>query len=358
MTDVISGAPRMAMRAAPIWPLTGPRLPCSGAGAGLKSGRWCLIGKTEHSQSAKQDLKVISPMRPIIALAAWLIAMCAISGTPSAASVAITADSLTIGGCPSNRAIGGGAVGMYCAGDIHGRVNFPPSQNGSYEIGIVAQGNSGWGLLVPQARISVDGVAIGTIAVTTSSYSTYTLSNIVTSAGTHVIDIAFANGYTGPFPGFALYIQSIQITPNADVPAPVPSPPTSVDAYQQQLLNLINGSRASAGLPSYTFSAVQSAGTAGCVGSYGHSVHMAQVGQISHDQFPQDICIPWSAAGENVGEASGSESVAIQTLHRLMMSEGPGGGHYQNIMSTTFTTVGIGLYYTGGTLWLTEDFVR
>ena len=197
-----------------------------------------------------------------------------------------------------------------------------------------------------------------TIAVTTSSYSTYTLSNIVTSAGTHVIDIAFANGYTGPFPGFALYIQSIQITPNADVPAPVPSPPTSVDAYHQQLLNLINGSRASAGLPSYTFSAVQSAGTAGCVGSYGHSVHMAQVGQISHDQFPQDICIPWSAAGENVGEASGSESVAIQTLHRLMMSEGPGGGHYQNIMSTTFTTVGIGLYYTGGTLWLTEDFVR
>jgi len=139
MTDVISGAPRMAMRAAPIWPLTGPRLPCSGAGAGLKSGRWCLIGKTEHSQSAKQDLKVISPMRPIIALAAWLIAMCAISGTPSAASVAITADSLTIGGCPSNRAIGGGAVGLYCADDIHGRVNFPPSQNGSYEIGIVAQ---------------------------------------------------------------------------------------------------------------------------------------------------------------------------------------------------------------------------
>jgi uncharacterized protein YkwD len=85
---------------------------------------------------------------------------------------------------------------------------------------------------------------------------------------------------------------------------------------------------------------------------------MAQVGQISHDQFPQDICIPWSAAGENVGEASGSESAAIQTLHQGMMNEGPSGGHYQNIMSTAFTTVGIGLYYSGNTLWLTEDFVR
>jgi uncharacterized protein YkwD len=241
-------------------------------------------------------------------------------------------------------------------------VNFPPSQNGSYQISIVAQGNSGWGLIVPQARISVDGAAIGTISVTTSSYSTYTLSDVVTSAGAHFIDIAFANGYSWPFPGFALYIQSVAITPTASVPAPSPSPAPnpagSPDAYQQQLLNLINGSRASGGLPPYTFSAVQSAGTASCVGSYGHSVHMAQLGQISHDQFPQDICVPWSAAGENVGEEGGSESTAIETLHQLMMNEGPGGGHYQNIMSTTFTTVGIGLYYTGGTLWLTEDFVR
>lgn len=302
-------------------------------------------------------------MKWVFALAAWLIAMSAISGAPSAASIAITADSLTIGGCSSNRAIGGGDVGLYCTGDIHGSVNFP--DGGSYQIGIVAQGGSGFGgILVPQARVSIDGATIGTMAVNTPSFSTYRLSNVVASAGTHVIDIAFANGYSIPFPGFALIVQSGTITPNGSVPTPPSSPtppptsPTSPDAFQQQLLNLINESRASAGLRPYTFSAVQSAGTASCVGSYGHSVHMAQVGQISHDQFPQDICIPWSAAGENVGGASGSESAAIQTLHQDMMNEGPSGGHYQNIMSTTFTTVGIGLYYTGGTLWLTEDFVR
>jgi uncharacterized protein YkwD len=297
-------------------------------------------------------------MKWLFAPAVWLITMSAISGSPSAASVAITADSLTIGGCSTNRAIGGGAVGLYCAGDIHGSVDFPASGGGGYQIGIVARGDIGWGVIAPQARISIDGAAIGTIRVTTSSFSTYTLSNIVTSPGMHVIDIAFANGYGFPYPGFALYIQGVAITPSASVTAPTPNPPTSADAYQQQLLSLINGSRAGAGLSPLTFSAVQSAGTASCVGSYGHSVHMAQVGQIGHDQFPQDICIPWSSAGENVGEATGSESNGIQLLHQLMMNEGPGGGHYRNIMSTTFTTVGIGLYYTGGILWLTEDFVQ
>jgi hypothetical protein len=85
---------------------------------------------------------------------------------------------------------------------------------------------------------------------------------------------------------------------------------------------------------------------------------MQQVGQISHDQFPQDMCISWSAAGENVGESSGSESQEIQPLYRRMMNEGPAGGHYQNTMRNQFTTIGIGLYYINGVLWLIEDFVR
>ena len=74
-------------------------------------------------------------MKWVFALAAWLIAMSAISVLPSVASVAITADSLTIGGCSTNRAIGGGAVGLYCAGDIHGSVDFPASGGGGYQMG-------------------------------------------------------------------------------------------------------------------------------------------------------------------------------------------------------------------------------
>ncbi|HJU17742.1 MAG TPA: carbohydrate-binding domain-containing protein [Stellaceae bacterium] len=301
---------------------------------------------------------VFVKMRSAFALAAALAAVIGFSAASSAASVAITADSLSVSGCSANRPIGGGVVALYCAGDIHGSVDFPPAGDGTYQISVVARGELGFGVIFPDAQVSIDGAVVGNITVRSSSFSTYTLNNVAVSAGTHTLSIAYANGYNSAFPGMGLYIKSIGITPSGSVPAPPSNPPPSVDAYQQQLLGLINGSRAGAGLGPLTFSSVQSAGTASCVGSYGHSVHMAQVGQISHDQFPQDICIPWSAAGENVGVASGSESGAIQTLHQQMMNEGPGGGHYQNIMSSTFTTIGIGLYYVNNTLWLTEDFVK
>jgi uncharacterized protein YkwD len=132
------------------------------------------------------------------------------------------------------------------------------------------------------------------------------------------------------------------------------------DQYQQQLLDLINDSRATAGLPPYVFSAVESNGTTTCVGSLGHSIDMAKKGGISHDQFPADICTSFVAAGENVGYSFGvSESDGIAQIHQSMMNEGPSGGHYQNIMSSRFTTVGIGLYVdSGGVLWLTEDFTE
>ena len=146
-------------------------------------------------------------------------------------------------------------------------------------------------------------------------------------------------------------------------PSPVPtSIPTVVgpDQYQTQLLDLINASRGAAGLPPYVFSLLQSSGSATCVGSLGHSIEMSKEGAISHDQFTQDICLSFSSAGENVGYTSGvSENDGITETHVAMMNEGPTGGHYQNIMSTSFTSVGIGLYVdSSGTLWLTEDFIE
>src|SRR5262249_1268041 len=159
------------------------------------------------------------------------------------------------------------------------------------------------------------GLVVGNISVTTSSFSTFTLNNVPAKAGTHTLKVAFTNDYHSIWQDLNLYVQSITITPNGSAAPPPSSPPTSADAYQKQLLDLVNGSRASAGLAPLTFSAAQSSGNASCVGSYGHSVHMAQVGQLSHDQFPQDICIPWTTAGENVGVATGSESSAIQILH-------------------------------------------
>lgn len=39
-----------------------------------------------------------------------------------------------------------------------------------------------------------------------------------------------------------------------------------------------------------------------------------------------------------------------------MFAEGPGGGHYENMMATRFTRVGIGLVTVNGQLYLTNDF--
>jgi uncharacterized protein YkwD len=128
------------------------------------------------------------------------------------------------------------------------------------------------------------------------------------------------------------------------------------DQYQQKLLNLINTSRSQKGLKPYVFSGAMSLGAGTCIGSLGHSIHMAQLNAISHDQFASDVCFAWHSAGENVGLASGTETQAISYMENQMMADGAIGGHYQNLMSTTYTTVGLGLYSINGYTWLTEDF--
>jgi hypothetical protein len=46
----------------------------------------------------------------------------------------------------------------------------------------------------------------------------------------------------------------------------------------------------------------------------------------------------------------------IDLMLKLMMDEGPGGGHYDNIMNPGYRRVGIGLAYVDGRLYLTNDF--
>ncbi len=55
-----------------------------------------------------------------------------------------------------------------------------------------------------------------------------------------------------------------------------------------------------------------------------------------------------------VAKASGKKQIDI--MLKLMFDEGPGGGHYENMMNTKYRRVGIGLYLPGGTLYMTNDF--
>jgi hypothetical protein len=51
---------------------------------------------------------------------------------------------------------------------------------------------------------------------------------------------------------------------------------------------------------------------------------------------------------------SGKKQIAL--LLKLMFDEGPGGGHHDNMLNPAFRRVGIGLYESGGRLYLTNDF--
>jgi uncharacterized protein YkwD len=73
-----------------------------------------------------------------------------------------------------------------------------------------------------------------------------------------------------------------------------------------------------------------------------------------------------SKAAENQGDPGGVPSLdadatrnghkQIDIMLRLMMDEGPGGGHYDNMMNPRFRRVGVGLVYAGGKLYMTNDF--
>ncbi len=69
---------------------------------------------------------------------------------------------------------------------------------------------------------------------------------------------------------------------------------------------------------------------------------------------------------ENQGDPNGvfvmdQDAVAngkkqIDVMMKIMFDEGPGGGHYDNLMSGAFKRVGIGLVYVNERLYMTNDF--
>ncbi|MDQ3931186.1 MAG: hypothetical protein M3328_18830, partial [Chloroflexota bacterium] len=65
--------------------------------------------------------------------------------------------------------------------------------------------------------------------------------------------------------------------------------PGSMSGCMQAMLTILNQDRAANGVAPLTLNLTMSNGTSTCIGAYGHSVHMQQMGQISHDQFPADV---------------------------------------------------------------------
>jgi uncharacterized protein YkwD len=132
------------------------------------------------------------------------------------------------------------------------------------------------------------------------------------------------------------------------------------------VLALINQARAAAGLAPLTV-------TTGLeTSSSAHNAVMAAGCGLSH-QCPGEPAlgaretaagVSWSAAGENIGDGgpvantTAAITQMVVTLTQDMLNEKPpDDGHRLNILSTSFTHIGIAvLRGSSGTVWLTQDF--
>jgi len=153
--------------------------------------------------------------------------------------------------------------------------------------------------------------------------------------------------------------------------SPAASPSGSATADQDgapaaQVLALINQARATAGLPALTL-------TTGLeTTSSAHNLLMADGCGLSH-QCPGEPAIgaretaagiDWTAAGENIGEGgpvadttAAIASMAVGLTQSMLNEQPPNDGHRLNILSTSFTHIGIAVYRdSSGTVWLTQDF--
>jgi len=133
-----------------------------------------------------------------------------------------------------------------------------------------------------------------------------------------------------------------------------------------QVLALINQARAAAGLPALTVTAGLQASSAA------HNMLMADGCGLSH-QCPGEASLGpretaagviWTAAGENIGDggpvadtAAAIAQMAAGLTQSMINEQPPNDGHRMNILSSTFTHIGIAVYRdSSGIVWLTQDF--
>jgi uncharacterized protein YkwD len=141
---------------------------------------------------------------------------------------------------------------------------------------------------------------------------------------------------------------------------------TSSGSPAAQVLALINQARSAAGLAPLTITAgLNSSASA-------HNSTMAGGCGLSH-QCPGEpdlgaretaAGVHWTAAGENIGEGgpvanstAAIAQMAVGLTQAMLNEKPPDDGHRRNILSSSFTHIGIAVYRgSSGTVWLTQDF--
>jgi uncharacterized protein YkwD len=133
-----------------------------------------------------------------------------------------------------------------------------------------------------------------------------------------------------------------------------------------QVLALINQARSGAGLPALTITSGLEAS------SSTHNLRMADGCGLSHQCQGEPPLgdretaagVDWTSAGENIGEGgpvagapAAIAQLAVGLTQSMLNEKPPDDGHRLNILSSTFTHIGISVYRdSSGTVWLTQDF--
>ena len=135
-----------------------------------------------------------------------------------------------------------------------------------------------------------------------------------------------------------------------------------------QVLDVINQARTAAGLKPYTMSSnlINSASA--------HNTRMEDGCGLSHQCSGEAALgdretaagVHWTAAGENIGEGgpvsdtqSAIAQMAVGLTNSMLAEKPPNDGHRQNILSSSFTEVGIAVTRdSSGTVWMTQDFAN
>jgi uncharacterized protein YkwD len=147
----------------------------------------------------------------------------------------------------------------------------------------------------------------------------------------------------------------------APAPAARPADPWPGDPIVRYNVDQVNAYRARGGLPPLLDDARMSAfATTG-------SQRLAR-DHVAHANFAEHASGQHfgSRSAENQGDPGGvppmdrdparNAQKQVDVMLKLMMDEGPGGGHYDNIMSPKLRRIGVGIVYVNNRFYMTNDF--
>ena len=134
------------------------------------------------------------------------------------------------------------------------------------------------------------------------------------------------------------------------------------------MLAVINAARKSAGLPAYTMSSglIKSATAHNNLMANGCGLSHQCSGEAAIGDRVTAAGVHWTACGENIGEGgpepdtqAGMAKMAVSLTNDMLAEKPPNDGHRLNILSSSFTEVGIVVSIdSSGTVWMTQDFAN